>query len=166
MNVLSPYISFVGSLWCSKYLWIISLVTFHVVDAKYHALRKCFHQYFFFSSGNSCWRYLLVFPLNLFIISLMLNFGGNSICICTWSVLTTHFNTTISKLCAIWTRRSRHLNLSFHVRTWYLYFVHRTKCTEQFVRVWLHLLYHFMLLISKVKYPQLTKNVYQLKWLY
>lgn len=130
-----------GSRWCSRYSCTASSVMFPVLHAPYPIAQKCFHQYFFERSGNSIWSFLEVRHLSLFTIVDISRLAGYSICMCTWSLLTTHLRIRISSASQIWMMSSLHLVWISHLRTWYLYFVTQTMWAVMRVTVCHHALF-------------------------
>jgi len=151
-RIILPKSAFGTSRWCSIYSLIISSVIFHVVQYQYHTAQKCFHRYLFFNSGNSFWIYLDVFHFSLFAISDIDNFGGYSICICTWSFDTAHFNILKSFASAICIINCLTLFWISHFSTLYLYFVTHTKCT-----VALHIVCPHVLIQYDIYFNLITK---------
>jgi len=131
---------FDGFLWCSKYSFIKSSDTTHVLHTQYHIDQKCFHQYLFHISGNSSCIFLDVLHFIFFTKSLILIFGSYSICMCIWSLLTTHFIILTSSLSHICFINSFTLNWTHHSKILYLYFVTNTICAVKFDTVWLFIL--------------------------
>ena len=126
-----------GSRWCSRYSCTISSVMFPVLHAPYPIAQKCLPQYLLFNSGYSCWSSREVRPLSRFTKSDSDFDGGYSMCICTWSLLTTPlsiFTSSVSQICRI---KSRHLNFISPCSTWYRYFVTQTMCAVSLVTLWL-----------------------------
>ena len=126
-----------GSRWCSRYSCTISSVIFPVLHAPYPIAQKCLPQYFFFNSGYSCWSKREVRPFSLFTKSETDFDGGYSMCICTWSLLTTPLSILTSSVSQICTIKSRHLTFISPCSTWYRYFVTQTMCAVSLVTLWL-----------------------------
>ena len=126
-----------GSRWCSRYSCTISSVIFPVLQAPYPIAQKCLPQYLRFNSGYSCWSKREVRPFNRFTKSEIDFDGGYSICICTWSLLTTPLSILTSSVSQICTIKSRHLTLISPCSTWYRYFVTQTICAVRRVTLWL-----------------------------
>jgi len=135
MNV--SYSRLLGSRWCSRYSCTISSVMFLVLHAPYPIAQKCLPQYRRFNSGYSCCNMREVRPLNLFTKSDSAFDGGYSMCICTWSLLTTPLSILTSCVSQICTIKSRHLTLIYPCSTWYRYFVTQTTCAVSLVTLWL-----------------------------
>ncbi len=126
-----------GSRWCSRYSCTISSVMLPVLHAPYPIAQKCLPQYLRFNSGYSCWSNREVRTLNLFTKSEIDFDDGYSMCICTWSLLTTPFSIFTSSVSQICTIKSRHLTLISPCSTWYRYFVTQTIWAVSLVTLWL-----------------------------
>ena len=131
------YSRLLGSRWCSRYSCTISSVILPVLQAPYPIAQKCLPQYLLFNSGYSCCNIREVRPLNLFTKSDSDFDGGYSMCICTWSLLTTPLSILTSSVSQICTIKSRHLTLISPCSTWYRYFVTQTMCAVSLVTLWL-----------------------------
>src|SRR5207248_4715378 len=97
-----------------------------VLHAPYPIPQKCRPQYLFFRSGFSCCSSRDVLPFIRRTKSLSDLDGGYSMCICTWSLLTTPLRILTSSASQICTSKSRHRVLISPVSTWYRYLVTQT----------------------------------------
>ena len=134
-SMIFPVLPFDGSRWCSKYSCTISSVILPVDQPPYPIAQKCRPQYRFFNSGNSSCNLLDDLPFIRLTKSLIDILGGYSMCICTWSLLTTPFSIRTSSASHIWISSFRHLFWVSPVRTGYRYFVTHTKWTVNLVTV-------------------------------
>jgi len=132
-RIIFPVSPFDGSLWCSKYSCTISSVIFPVDHPPYPIAQKCLPQYRFFSFGNSSCKILDDLPFSFFTRLLIDNLAGYSMCICTWSLLTTPFSIRTSSASQVWISSSLHLLCTSPLNTGYRYFVTHTKCTINMV---------------------------------
>jgi hypothetical protein len=145
-----------GSLWCSRYSCTISSVIFPVLHAPYPIAQKCFPQYRRFNSGYSCCNNREVRPFIRFTKSEIDFDGGYSICICTWSLLTTPLSILTSSVSQICTIKSRHLTLISPCSTWYRYLVTHTICAVSLVTLWL--LWRFSLTAKLLTSVEMCSN--------
>ena len=102
----------------------------------YPTAQKCLPQYRCFSFGNSFCNILELLPFNLFTIPLIFVFGGYSICMCTWSELTTPFRILTSSESQIWISNSRQRNCRSPYNTLERYFVNQTMWHVNRETVW------------------------------
>ena len=109
---------FDGLRWCSRYSATNSSVKFPVLHAPYPIAQKCFPQYRFCNSGYSCCNSLEVRPFNRLMISLIDFDAGYSMCMWTWSLLTTPLRILMSSVSQIWMISSRHRFCTSPLRTW------------------------------------------------
>ena len=103
----------------------------------------------FFQMGKFFLQQSWTLPFNCFRIKLSDNFGGYSICMWTWSLLTTPLSISISIDSQSCISKLRHLFCTSPVKTWYRYFVTQTICTVKRVNVWEPLLYFVIFFNSK-----------------
>src|SRR5215210_9505538 len=99
-----------------------------VLHAPYPIAQKCLPQYCFCNFGCSCCNSLEVRPLNLLTRSESDFDGGYSMCMWTWSLLTTPLSILTSSASQICTSRSRHRTLISPVSTSKRYLVTHTMC--------------------------------------
>src|SRR3984893_12536676 len=97
--------------------------------------QKCRPQYFLPSAGYSCCSRRDVRPFIRLTKSDNALDGGYSMCMCTWSLLTTPLRIRTSSASHICTSKSRHRTLMSPCSTAYRYFVTHTKSAESRVIV-------------------------------